>query len=94
MAAQPPVDEAMLVVLRAWHDLDSSRVTSLHPIAGKHQILYTPVRGAIPHGEIVMWAAAEGLDDEGFRLVRTVIQRLDGERSARIESELRTRSKV
>jgi hypothetical protein len=74
---EPEIDEAMLMCLQAWDDLQSCRPLGFG------------IAGYIPFDSLVAWADREGCDDELFMMLKHVIRRLDRDRA---ESEARKTS--
>ena len=70
-AGKPPEDDALLLCVRAWQDLETCRSVGM-------------AVGPIPWTAVQEWALASGLDRDSTRLLHDVIRYVDGER-ARIE---------
>lgn len=74
-AKKPSEDDALLLCVRAWHDLETCRSVGMGA-------------GPIPWTAVQEWARAGGLDRDSTRLLHEVIRYVDSER-ARIEQAKR-----
>ena len=64
LAAEPPQDNAMGIVLEAWDDLQTERPMGMD-------------LGPVPWSSCRDWCQDHGLDAQGARILWTVIKRID-----------------
>lgn len=78
---RPDNNEAVRLCVNAWHQLDADRHIGFGGAA------------SIPYTALVTWAEVNRLDRDSLDLVWSVINLLDNERAARLESQRKTKGK-